>query len=164
MLAMYLCVFVCMVRLSLLFPIASKLTPRNCYFFRDTESKGEWGFKALKQMVKALFRQARYDDMMKRYHGAVCLFACMRVWARGLVLRVVLCERNVRVCVQDMAIILSFFCSSFCPCLSLSRALSLYCDLLCVCVYRAARLPAGGNEEPEREGHDKNRRLCLRLS
>ena len=99
MLAMYLCVFVCMVRLSLLFPIASKLTSRNCYFFRDTESKGEWGFKALKQMVKALFRQARYDDMMKRYHGAVCLFACMRVCGRGLVLRVVLCERIVRACV-----------------------------------------------------------------
>jgi hypothetical protein len=29
--------------------------------------QGEWGFKALKQMVKALFRQARYDEMMKRY-------------------------------------------------------------------------------------------------
>ena len=98
-LAMCLCVFVCMVRLLFFFPITSKLTPRNCYFCRDTESKGEWGFKALKQMVKALFRQARYDDMMKRYHGAVCLFACMRVCACGLVLRVVLCERIVRACV-----------------------------------------------------------------
>jgi len=33
----------------------------------QSDSKGEWGFKALKQMVKALFRQARYDEMMKRY-------------------------------------------------------------------------------------------------
>ena len=32
--------------------------------------QGEWGFKALKQMVKALFRQARYDEMMKRYQVA----------------------------------------------------------------------------------------------
>jgi len=31
--------------------------------------QGEWGFKALKQMVKALFRQGRYDDMMTRYQG-----------------------------------------------------------------------------------------------
>ncbi|EKX48103.1 hypothetical protein GUITHDRAFT_106181 [Guillardia theta CCMP2712] len=33
----------------------------------QSDSKGEWGFKALKQMVKALFRQSRYDEMMKRY-------------------------------------------------------------------------------------------------
>jgi len=29
--------------------------------------KGEWGFKALKQTVKALFRQSRYEEMMQRY-------------------------------------------------------------------------------------------------
>ena len=29
--------------------------------------KGEWGFKALKQMVKALFRQNRNHEMMDRY-------------------------------------------------------------------------------------------------
>ncbi len=31
------------------------------------ETKGEWGFKALKQMVKALFRQGRHAEMMERY-------------------------------------------------------------------------------------------------
>mmetsp|Transcript_44501 Transcript_44501/g.118759 ORF Transcript_44501/g.118759 Transcript_44501/m.118759 type:complete len:416 (-) Transcript_44501:12-1259(-) len=31
------------------------------------ETKGEWGFKALKQMVKALFRQGRHSEMMERY-------------------------------------------------------------------------------------------------
>ena len=31
------------------------------------ETKGEWGFKALKQMVKALFRQGQHAEMMKRY-------------------------------------------------------------------------------------------------
>jgi len=33
----------------------------------QTDARGEWGFKALKQMVKALFRQSRYDDMMNSY-------------------------------------------------------------------------------------------------
>jgi hypothetical protein len=33
----------------------------------QSDSKGEWGFKALKQMVKALFRQNRYTEMMQRY-------------------------------------------------------------------------------------------------
>mmetsp|Transcript_29972 Transcript_29972/g.73782 ORF Transcript_29972/g.73782 Transcript_29972/m.73782 type:complete len:444 (+) Transcript_29972:46-1377(+) len=33
----------------------------------QSDSKGEWGFKALKQMVKALFRQSRYQEMMQRY-------------------------------------------------------------------------------------------------
>uniref|UniRef100_A0A7S1GVW3 PCI domain-containing protein n=2 Tax=Hemiselmis andersenii TaxID=464988 RepID=A0A7S1GVW3_HEMAN len=31
------------------------------------KDKGEWGFKALKQTVKALFRQNRYQEMMDRY-------------------------------------------------------------------------------------------------
>jgi COP9 signalosome complex subunit 2 len=31
------------------------------------ETKGEWGFKSLKQMVKALFRQGRHAEMMDRY-------------------------------------------------------------------------------------------------
>ncbi|KAK4525045.1 hypothetical protein GAYE_SCF07G2950 [Galdieria yellowstonensis] len=29
--------------------------------------KGEWGFKALKQIVKLLFKHGRYDEMLKRY-------------------------------------------------------------------------------------------------
>jgi COP9 signalosome complex subunit 2 len=33
----------------------------------QSETKGEWGFKALKQTAKVLFRQSRYEDMMKRY-------------------------------------------------------------------------------------------------
>merc|ERR1712087_462154 len=31
------------------------------------ESKGEWGFKAYKQMVKLQFKRARYTDMMSAY-------------------------------------------------------------------------------------------------
>jgi len=31
------------------------------------EMKGEWGFKALKQMTKINFKLGRYDEMMKRY-------------------------------------------------------------------------------------------------
>ena len=31
------------------------------------EDKDEWGFKALKQMVKILFEMGRFDDMMVRY-------------------------------------------------------------------------------------------------
>lgn len=29
--------------------------------------KGEWGFKALKQMIKINFRLSNYDEMMVRY-------------------------------------------------------------------------------------------------
>merc|ERR1719217_1937016 len=31
------------------------------------EEKGEWGFKAYKQMVKLEFKRGRYDDMMAAY-------------------------------------------------------------------------------------------------
>lgn len=34
----------------------------------EGEQKGEWGFKALKQMIKIFFRQGNQQDMMKRYH------------------------------------------------------------------------------------------------
>lgn len=33
----------------------------------QSNTKGEWGFKALKQTAKALFRQSRYTEMMTRY-------------------------------------------------------------------------------------------------
>jgi COP9 signalosome complex subunit 2 len=33
----------------------------------QSNTKGEWGFKALKQTSKALFRQSRYTEMMTRY-------------------------------------------------------------------------------------------------
>lgn len=32
------------------------------------EEKGEWGFKALKQMIKLLFHLNEFDQMMNRYH------------------------------------------------------------------------------------------------
>merc|ERR1719240_627665 len=32
------------------------------------EEKGEWGFKAYKQMVKLEFKRGRYDDMMTAYN------------------------------------------------------------------------------------------------
>jgi COP9 signalosome complex subunit 2 len=31
------------------------------------EEKGQWGFKSLKQMVKALFKIGKYPEMLKRY-------------------------------------------------------------------------------------------------
>ena len=31
------------------------------------QEKGEWGFKALKQMVKINYKLQQYDKMMKRY-------------------------------------------------------------------------------------------------
>lgn len=31
------------------------------------QEKGEWGFRALKQMIKLLFVHARYDEMFSRY-------------------------------------------------------------------------------------------------
>lgn len=43
-------------------------------------TRGEWGFKALKQMVKILFRQQQFDLMMKRYHE---FLACMNVVTRN---------------------------------------------------------------------------------
>jgi COP9 signalosome complex subunit 2 len=33
----------------------------------ENGEKGEWGFKALKQMIKINFRMQRYEGMMKRY-------------------------------------------------------------------------------------------------
>ena len=34
------------------------------------EEKGEWGFKAYKQMVKLHFKRGHYDAMMKAYQVA----------------------------------------------------------------------------------------------
>mmetsp|Transcript_42879 Transcript_42879/g.167543 ORF Transcript_42879/g.167543 Transcript_42879/m.167543 type:complete len:140 (+) Transcript_42879:479-898(+) len=31
------------------------------------QEQGQWGFKALKQIVKILFRRGQYDEMLKRY-------------------------------------------------------------------------------------------------
>lgn len=33
----------------------------------ENDEKGEWGFKALKQMIKINFKLANYDEMMRRY-------------------------------------------------------------------------------------------------
>ncbi|XP_063712839.1 COP9 signalosome complex subunit 2-like isoform X2 [Symsagittifera roscoffensis] len=41
----------------------------------ETE-KGEWGFKALKQMIKLLFHLNEFDQMMHRYHQLLTYIKC----------------------------------------------------------------------------------------
>ena len=40
--------------------------------------KGEWGFKAYKQMVKLQFKQKRYEAMMSSYKEMLTYIKCAR--------------------------------------------------------------------------------------
>jgi hypothetical protein len=40
---------------------------KPCQVLAMEPEKGEWGFKALKQLIKLLFSLRRYDEMLERY-------------------------------------------------------------------------------------------------
>lgn len=50
-----------------------KVSPLTCLILTSLQvveieqEKGEWGFRALKQMIKLLFVHQRYDEMFSRY-------------------------------------------------------------------------------------------------